>query len=1105
MSDNALSHTVLAGASTFRCVVDDNYEKHPVDEIYVVRNFSPTLHAVPVVWMWKCSVDRLQEVGYMSSSATVTTIGCNLRLQVLNGDGKLIITVGCVFAEGDNNTTWRIRLRVRLMNTVAVERCLTYSSDTLFTPHEPTVMIASGLSVLDDIFPESAGYNQQNTIPVELAAYIYYPAHLDDQVSAYVRANSRQAIGCVGLHNQGATCYLNSLLQHLFHLLPFRQIIYELEPKEGSIALALQNLFYCLEISREPVDTSGLTTAFGWTSADAFVQHDVEELMKLLFDHLERYPSVKEYMQQLFEGKVRRITTCRSVDCVIKNEESFFDIALSVRNRDIYGSFERECSVEAMVGPEQISTDKFGKQDADRHSTYTHLPPILYLHLRRYKYVKETQRMEKECNKFAFDDEIDLNRFVENSTELGKPFRYLLHTVLVHHGSGSSGHYEAFTCTRKGNDKKWYRFNDAWSVLCTDVEAVYDNFGGPGDLGYRFWVQPSSSAYMLTYVRKDHWDMFFSRPVQIPARFEKWKSSALKGRPHNFVSQHVESQQQKQHSQSNSVPKAQVPPKDKIFRINCCTLSDIEAQVARVGMGLFDFKTSTNHLSFEVAGSIPCQDFRNMCAQHVHLSGPYVRLWQFVKRVNGTFRPEISLVAPLKTLLCDVPNIQLGPTCEILIEPLPQSLSERTVLLKSEIAIHLKWYSASQGCLIYLGMGIFDSESDVAEVVAEAARRKKCTNTNLMGFEELEDGTAVQMSMKKTLSFYSMRHGDVIIAQQKRNLFSKAAVHATAIDYLQSIAPKLPLDFICIDDNAKVFSVEMHRHNSYEDATHLIGSKYGVHPDFVRLWIVGMGKSASHRKPITPADLKSFAGMANIGTLLTEQHPSHTIYFDILTVPINKTIGCYEYTITFFSITTPCDTIETKIKVFYTSKTVVSDIIKDVAKQTSLSKSHLVIYDVCNGRITQVLNARSGKEVYFQSFIQNMQTNSRVVVESISLKADSGEYRVVEAIDEKMKTITYPGFPFVIPYHSLDLNALIFERINIRSRGILKHEDQVGVHGVMIDGVQKSMRFVSLANNDSPSHAFDAFSVQFDCRQQQDERATRSSSQPTVLKLKSSP
>lgn len=69
--------------------------------------------------------------------------------------------------------------------------------------------------------------------------------------------DSKKETGYVGLKNQGATCYMNSLLQSLFCTNYFRKAVYQIPTDQDipseSLPLALQRVFYHLQTSPGPV------------------------------------------------------------------------------------------------------------------------------------------------------------------------------------------------------------------------------------------------------------------------------------------------------------------------------------------------------------------------------------------------------------------------------------------------------------------------------------------------------------------------------------------------------------------------------------------------------------------------------------------------------------------------------------------------------------------------------------------------------------------------------------------------------------------------------------------------------------------------------------
>lgn len=70
---------------------------------------------------------------------------------------------------------------------------------------------------LCDLYDPIKGYMVNDTVVVEAEVMVY-------SVFDYLSYDSKRETGYVGLKNQGATCYMNSLLQTLFHIPYFRKV-----------------------------------------------------------------------------------------------------------------------------------------------------------------------------------------------------------------------------------------------------------------------------------------------------------------------------------------------------------------------------------------------------------------------------------------------------------------------------------------------------------------------------------------------------------------------------------------------------------------------------------------------------------------------------------------------------------------------------------------------------------------------------------------------------------------------------------------------------------------------------------------------------------------
>ncbi|XP_031826157.1 ubiquitin specific protease 47 isoform X2 [Nomia melanderi] len=242
--------------------------------------------------------------------------------------------------------------------------------------------------------------------------------------------------GYVGLVNQAMTCYLNSLLQALYMTPEFRNALYNWEYTSGSdtdearsIPYQLQNLFLNLQTStKSAVETTALTKSFGWDSTEAWQQHDIQELCRVMFEALEqkfKNTEQADLINRFYEGKMIDYVKCLECGTEKSREDTFLDIPLPVRpfgSNVAYNSVEEALRAfvqyETLEGSNQYHCEKCNKKcNAHKGLKFTKFPYLLTLHLKRFDFDFNTFHRIKLNDKVTFPNILNLNHFVSSTTD----------------------------------------------------------------------------------------------------------------------------------------------------------------------------------------------------------------------------------------------------------------------------------------------------------------------------------------------------------------------------------------------------------------------------------------------------------------------------------------------------------------------------------------------------------------------------------------------------------------------------------------------------------------------------------------------------------------
>ncbi|KAI7896456.1 uncharacterized protein EV154DRAFT_239233 [Mucor mucedo] len=856
----------------------------------------------------------------------------------------------------------------------------------------------------------------------------------------FVNYDSRKETGYVGIKNQGATCYMNSLLQSLYCTNKFRKAVYEI-PTEGdeptkSVALALQRCFYNLQYASAPVGTTELTHSFGWNTLDAFMQHDVQEFNRVLQDNLEekmKGTPADGAISKLFEGKMKSYIKCINVNFESSRVEDYYDIQLNVKGcKNLIDSFEDYITVETLEGDNKYMAEGHGLQDANKGVIFESFPPVLHLQLKRFEYDFMRDTMVKINDRHEFPAEINLDKYCSTADEDG-PYDYELHGVLVHSGDITGGHY--FALIRPEANDKWFRFDDDRVTPVSKKEVFEENYGdephrdnkdtsvasppfltGTTRVNSVRMMKRFTNAYMLVYIRKSKLDEILA-PVQ-----------------ETDIPEHLK---RRLDDEKATIEKRKKDRLDMQLNVKVAVVTDDSfKEYQGFNLAAFDdryLEASDNVDIFKALKTEKISAFKQQLIDHYKVEPERFRLWSILYRQNKTVRvdqplslaDERTTVEKMREATC-VSSLNNGFTkfyMEIAEKdkPLP-------VLKNDQMLVFVKYFDVKQQKLRGLGhifVSLSDKVGSILSILVEKAGLPKSTSIQL--YEEIRPTSIDPLKSDQTFRKAEIQHGDIVcfqqtISQKEIDELLNAEKYPSVPHYYKYLYNKVCILLQPVPDsrvgNGKKQDIKLilDRTASYAHVANRLASQLHVESTKIRFMssdpATNQPRDIIHYKPgkrleemiptlPKPNDYAQFVSFENINTPV--------MYYEIMDLDVAELESRRSIEV---NIIGPTLRKETKVTALVTRAGSVRQLLDQVitkGKMEIKDPSKIRLYEAVDGKVTQ--------EFSLDQTVDNVACEKTAVVyaEPIpkdELEMDQDTDRLIQVVHYHKNPTEFHGIPF---------------------------------------------------------------------------------------------
>lgn len=857
-----------------------------------------------------------------------------------------------------------------------------------------------------DLIDNNKGYCKNDSVTIE--------AFVQAEAPHGVFWDSKKLTGFVGLKNQGATCYMNSLLQTLYFTNKLRKAVYQMPTENDdinkSVALALQRVFYELQHNDKPVATKKLTKSFGWETLDSFMQHDAQELCRVLLDNMEmkmKSTVVEGIIPDLLEGKMNSYIQCTHVEYCSSREEPFYDIQLNVKGKtDVIDSFNEYIRAETLDGDNKYDAGEHGLQDAKKGVTFRRFPPVLHLHLLRFQYDPQTDTNYKINDKYAFPEQLDLTNYLDKEAKSREPPPlYTLHAVLVHSGDNHGGHYVVYI-NPKG-DGKWYKFDDDVVSQATKKEAIENNFGGFED---EIAIRHCTNAYMLSYIRTGTLKDILCDvtgadiPDHLENKFQEEKR--------------IEAQRRKERSEAHLYMDVQILTEDSFDSWS--------------GNDLFNLE-NCKQISFKIQKKEKLKDATRIVAEAFGYTASQCRLWIFQKRANNTTRPafiEVRSEDKRRYESLDEVDIFYANDNESVMLAYLETVdveSGATALpdfdAKHEVNLFFKYYEPRTKTMSYCGHAYVDLRSlpsSLFPMLCERAGLPK--GTKLLLYEEIKAGQTEFTRSDKPFEevVQDLMDGDIICFQAEDPDLKKYEV-PTPIEYFKDIQHLIQVVF-CDKNNLSDtgFAETLNAKMNYEQMARIVAAAIDIDPRKIQFFRPQVYRD----HPGNPIKC-TFEGQLK-DLLQNARRGPKKLYYQKLTMPIDELENKIQFKCSFINAELKD---ERELQIPVDKQGFVKNLLeesRELLPIKAIDKLRLVEISGCK-IIRTIPNSTS-----LDSLVQQSTKSYRIEVIPLEELVIESNSALIPVMHYQKELVTAFGVPFYVKLTDRETIASLQERVRLR-------------------------------------------------------------------------